>query len=76
MERRDFILTSALGSAGLMLGRLGSWAVSARATRKILIAGGNYGTVMLRYMAELTGKPRRWRIAPRLRARGAARFRA
>jgi peptidase E len=58
MKRRDFILTSVLGSASVMLGGLGSRGVSARATRKILIAGGNYGTIMLRYMAELTGKPR------------------
>ena len=28
------------------------------ATRKILIAGGGYGTAFLRYMAQLTGKPR------------------
>ena len=28
------------------------------ATRKILIAGGNYNTSFIRYMAELTGKQR------------------
>jgi len=28
------------------------------ATRKILIAGGNYNTPFIRYMAQLTGKPR------------------
>ena len=28
------------------------------ATRKILIAGGGFGTAFIRYMAELTGKPR------------------
>ena len=28
------------------------------ATRKILIAGGGYGTPFIRYMAELTGKAR------------------
>ena len=28
------------------------------ATRKILIAGGGYGTAFIRYMAQLTGKPR------------------
>jgi peptidase E len=27
-------------------------------TRKILVAGGNYGTVFIKYMAELTGKTR------------------
>jgi peptidase E len=41
-----------------MMSGLDSRRVSARATRKILIAGGNYGTVMLRYMATLTGKSR------------------
>jgi peptidase E len=30
----------------------------ASATRKILIAGGGYGTAFIRYMAQLTGKPR------------------
>jgi dipeptidase E len=29
-----------------------------QATRKILIAGGGYGTAFIRYMAQLTGKPR------------------
>ena len=33
-------------------------AESARATRKILIAGGNFGPPFIRYMAQLTGKPR------------------
>ena len=28
------------------------------ATRKILIAGGGFGTAFIRYMAQLTGKPR------------------
>ena len=57
MNRRDFLLASVVASAGAMLGGLARPA-SARATRRILIAGGNYGTVFIRYMAELTGKPR------------------
>lgn len=31
---------------------------SRAATRKILIAGGGFTTVFIRYIAELTGKPR------------------
>ena len=70
MERRDFILTSAIGAAGAVVGRLmpaerlrdsgdarpGS--ATRAATRKILIAGGNYRTPYIRYMASLTGKKR------------------
>ncbi len=69
MKRRDFIISSALGSAGLMTSGLPAagldTATDARqpqaragATRKILIAGGGFGTAFIRYMAELTGKPR------------------
>ncbi len=36
----------------------GARASAQAATRKILIAGGNYGTPFIRYMAELTGKQR------------------
>jgi dipeptidase E len=63
MERRQFVVSSLIGSVGLLTKRLpvpnfdltpGSTA----ATRKILIAGGNYGTAFIRYMATLTGKPR------------------
>jgi len=57
MNRRDFVLTSLLASAGALLGGVARPA-SARATRRILIAGGNFGTIFIRYMAELTGKPR------------------
>jgi len=69
MKRREFIVTSALGSVGLATG--GLRAAAARTTdddrglqtgpmaaRKILIAGGAFGTAFIRYMAELTGKPR------------------
>jgi len=60
MKRRDFLVSSAFGALalrgfpfrGFTPSRAGS------ATRKILIAGGGYGTAFIRYMAELTGKPR------------------
>jgi len=67
MKRREFLVSSALGAAGAAVrhaplgaepnettsqGRTGA------ATRKILIAGGNYNTAFIRYMAQLTGKPR------------------
>ncbi|MDB4877964.1 MAG: peptidase [Gemmatimonadetes bacterium] len=62
MKRREFVRSSALGSLALWAGRLPGAALgqtSGRAaTRKILIAGGNYNTAFVRYMAELTGKAR------------------
>jgi dipeptidase E len=44
MNRRAFLTTSIIGAS--------------TATRKILIAGGGFNTAFIRYMAELTGKPR------------------
>jgi dipeptidase E len=68
MHRRDFLVSSVLGSVGAALGGLtrhplfasadSNVAQAGPATRKILIAGGNYGTTWLKYMADLTGKPR------------------
>src|SRR5436190_12275801 len=63
MRRRDFLATSLFGSAGLLASRLpfaaSLEAASTRAAgRKILIAGGNYNTPFIRYMAQLTGKAR------------------
>ena len=63
MQRRDFLATSLFGTAGLLASRLpfaaSLGASSTRAAaRKILIAGGNYNTPFVRYMAELTGKAR------------------
>lgn len=71
MKRREFIATSAVGAVALGTGRLEAEelradpAESAResrpapgATRKILIMGGGFGPVVLKYMAQLTGKPR------------------
>lgn len=67
MTRRDFLSRTALGAAlagaeprstraaGVTAsGQAGPSAVR----RKILIAGGGYGTAFIRYMAQLTGKPR------------------
>ena len=63
MQRRDFLTNSLFGAASLWASRLPFAAslesASTRAAgRKILIAGGNYNTPFVRYMAELTGKPR------------------
>ncbi|HXT71552.1 MAG TPA: peptidase E [Vicinamibacterales bacterium] len=60
MQRRDFLKSTVLGAIGM---GVGGWSTSnsvgrAAATRKILIAGGNYGTTFIKYMAELTGKTR------------------
>lgn len=67
MNRRDFLasslagtvatgVTAAPGAAALAAGR--DEAQSPAGRRKILIAGGNFNTPFIRYMAELTGKPR------------------
>jgi hypothetical protein len=71
MERREFVATSVIGSVGLLAGALpGNASPQPRtetrtmsdapvaATRKILIAGGNFNTTYIRYMATLTGKKR------------------
>src|SRR5262245_23562640 len=66
MKRREFIKSSVAGSLGATLAShsLGATPLDgglqprAAATRKILIAGGNYNTAFIRYAAELTGKPR------------------
>ena len=70
MKRREFLISSALGSVGLGVTRRPldesrSEETTAReqtggisATRKILIAGGGFNTAFIRYMATLTGKKR------------------
>jgi peptidase E len=66
MKRREFIVSSVLGSVGaaaLPLGHAhadeaGSVVQATPGTRKILIAGGGFNTAFIRYMAQLTGKPR------------------
>ncbi|MBK8246737.1 MAG: peptidase E [Gemmatimonadetes bacterium] len=68
MKRRDFLVSSAVGAVGASASRLpGVAAVGDDASlterfqqtrRKILIAGGGFGTAFIRYAAQLTGKPR------------------
>ncbi|MGE0816100.1 MAG: Type 1 glutamine amidotransferase-like domain-containing protein [Vicinamibacterales bacterium] len=65
MERRDFLKSSVAGTvgAGLAGAPLGAAAREAGTAqtggpRRILIAGGGFGTAFIRYMALLTGKPR------------------
>src|SRR5690242_11243375 len=63
MDRRNFVVSSALGAATIAAKKLpfSGDALTAHGnagTRKILIAGGNYNTPFIRYMAQLTGKPR------------------
>jgi peptidase E len=74
MNRRAFVVHSTVGSIGLGAAQHPLSALAASpapepsaprptapapaATRRILIAGGGFGTGFIRYMAELTGKPR------------------
>ncbi|MGD8362612.1 MAG: Type 1 glutamine amidotransferase-like domain-containing protein, partial [Gemmatimonadota bacterium] len=63
MERKEFLASSALGSIALgtgtlSLSRLADQGMPQNPNRKILIAGGGFGTAFIRYMAELTGKER------------------
>jgi peptidase E len=54
MRRREFLALTASGTLGLAASTI----FAQKATRKILIAGGGYGTAFIRYMAQLTGKAR------------------
>ena len=65
MKRREFVVRSAMGSVALGAGHIpvaaaqaATPSATATATRKILIAGGGFNTAFIRYMAQLTGKPR------------------
>jgi len=69
MERKEFLVTSALGAVGAgtrklpLAGATPAAGMAAeesprRGTRGILIAGGGFNTAFLRYMAALTGKRR------------------
>jgi dipeptidase E len=58
VQRRDFLRLSVLAPLGAALMGTSVRVRTAAATRKILIAGGNYGTPFVRYMARLTGKKR------------------
>jgi peptidase E len=63
VKRKDFIISStlgavALGARPLALDGLAPERPPRRQTRKILIAGGGFGTTFIEYMASLTGKER------------------
>jgi dipeptidase E len=73
MERKDFLVTTALASLGMAAGSLSlSREAHARTpapdrnttrtppeqARKILVAGGGFGEAFIRYMADLSGKER------------------
>jgi dipeptidase E len=68
MKRREFLVSSVLGAVGVGASQLPATASSngeaisesqgTAPTRKILIAGGGFGTAFIRYMASLTGKAR------------------
>ena len=61
MKRRYFITSSLTAIGGLAATRLAHGATLIQGTtpvKKILIAGGNFNTTFIRYMAELTGKTR------------------
>jgi peptidase E len=58
MQRRDFLRLSILSPLAAVLAAPGARAAVQAQTRKILIAGGDYGTPFIRYMAQLTGKKR------------------
>jgi dipeptidase E len=58
MQRRDFLRLSVLAPLVAAVRPLGGDGAARAATRKILIAGGGYGTAFIRYMATLTGKTR------------------
>lgn len=64
MKRREFIASTAAAfaaagsTARATEGTDESQARGGTATRKILIAGGGFNTAFIRYLAQLTGKPR------------------
>jgi len=63
MKRKEFLVSSALGSLALGTGQLAMAEVTPQprrqeTTRKILIAGGGFRETFIHYMALLTGKER------------------
>ena len=59
MRRRDFLASTLAAAVAAASRPLGFGGLRQNlTTRKILIAGGAYGTPFIRYMAELTGKAR------------------
>ena len=59
MKRREFLVSAMMASVAVAARPLGLAGARQEASkRKILIAGGNFGTPFIRYMAQLTGKVR------------------
>src|SRR5215207_749749 len=59
MRRRDFLASTVVASVAAAARPLGSGRTrQSLAKRRILIAGGGFGTPFIRYMAQLTGKTR------------------
>jgi dipeptidase E len=59
MKRRDFLVSAVMASVAVAARPFGLKGAEQEAPRrKILIAGGGFGTAFIRYMAQLTGKPR------------------
>jgi dipeptidase E len=59
MKRREFLVSTAVASVAVATRTFADRRPDqGGAMRKILIAGGGFGTPFIRYMAELTGKPR------------------
>lgn len=58
MNRRDFLASAALSALVAAVSRRPLSALAPAAIRKILIAGGGFGTAFIHYMAALTGKKR------------------
>jgi dipeptidase E len=60
VKRRDFLKTTAAGAGAVFSGAASATnSLAAQPNRrKILIAGGGFNTPFIRYMAQLTGKPR------------------
>ena len=63
MDRKDFLVSSSMGAMGVSTGDLSMAGAEPTTTdqergRKILIAGGGFGTTFIGYLASLTGKER------------------
>lgn len=59
MKRRDFLVSAIMATAAAAVRPFDLRGAAQEASkRKILIAGGGFGTAFIRYMAQLTGKPR------------------
>lgn len=63
MDRKDFLVSSSMGAMGVSTGDLSLAGAEPIPTdqargRKILIAGGGFGTTFIGYLASLTGKDR------------------